>query len=231
MTLVQGTLRGFDSGTWTADVQLDGDFGRVLAGVAVLSTVPSAHLVASARVLVAVTDSGILAGYVVVGVISAGATPAAWVTDDEIVDGSVGDDDVGGGIAASKVLAGAFAGAALAGFPAGVRPGPTAAGAMYHWVQQSPGTGEHNTGIAGRGLAVVFARSSFYLYAALVAIDNSNFGSGNGAILEQWGGSLFGWGDSGTVARVYWNTQFGTLRIKNSSGSTLAEVSALVWVT
>jgi hypothetical protein len=134
-------------------------------------------------------------------------------------------------IAASKLAAGVMGGSGLMTFPAGVLPGPTTAnGGLYYWSALTPGTGEHNTGISGRGLALVYARISTNLYAALVGLDNSNFGSGNGVVLAQWGGSLFGYGDSGSVVRVYWNTQFGTVRIKNSSGSTVAEVSALLWM-
>lgn len=168
------------------------------------------------------------------GIVNADIAIGAAIAYSKLaLTGGIVNTDISGsaGIAASKLAAGVMGGSGLMTFPGGICPGPTSgSGGLHYWSKISPGTTEQNTGISGRGLALVYARVGTNLFAALVGLDNSNFGSGNGAVLAQWGGSLFGYGDSGSVVRVYWNTQFGTVRIKNSSGSTVAEVSALIWM-
>lgn len=84
-----GRLLSFDTSTWTAVVILDVEAGQALEGIPVLSSVPAAHLVADSRVLVGVYDDGLTGGYVLVGVISSGSTPAAWVTTSDVVNGTL----------------------------------------------------------------------------------------------------------------------------------------------
>lgn len=56
MAVLRGRLVGFDGGSWTASVRLDGSSTALLAGVAVSRGIPAAELLPGRRVLVDTGD-------------------------------------------------------------------------------------------------------------------------------------------------------------------------------
>lgn len=64
----KGTLKGFDSGTYKATVQIDGSVGWFLTGVPVSRGIPSGEMVAGRTVAVVFFDPGNPEGGMVSGV-------------------------------------------------------------------------------------------------------------------------------------------------------------------
>lgn len=68
MAIYRGRVVGFDSGSWTATVRLDGSAAQVLAGVPTARNIGSGEMLAGRRVLVDTGDHGELGDTVVFAV-------------------------------------------------------------------------------------------------------------------------------------------------------------------
>ena len=68
MTLKKGNLKSFDSGTYTATIQLTGSFKAYLEGVPVARNIPSSEMVESRDVAVALFNEHNASDAVVIAV-------------------------------------------------------------------------------------------------------------------------------------------------------------------
>lgn len=68
MAILRGSVASFDSGTYRADVRLDGAAARLTIGVAVSRGLPAGEMTAGSRVLIETGDQPDPDGFIVVAV-------------------------------------------------------------------------------------------------------------------------------------------------------------------